>query len=162
MLAACRFLSLCKSLHTPSRANIWRRLVLCQWSTPSRAYIWRRLVLCQWSTPSRAYIWRRLVLCQWSTHSRAYIWRRLVLCQWSTPSRALRPCLGVFTDPRLLLPPDSGLQTLILCVLCMQDLADRLQGSSFPCPSCRWPTSLPPGGATGLVLFYAHRSHKAY
>ena len=53
-------------------------------------------------------------------------------------------CLSVFTDPKLL----PCFHTF--CALCIQDVADRHQGSCFPCPACREPTSLPPGGAAAL------------
>ena len=53
-------------------------------------------------------------------------------------------CLGVFTDPKLL----PCFHTF--CALCIQDVADRHKGSSFPCPSCREPTSFPSGGAAAL------------
>ena len=61
-------------------------------------------------------------------------------------------CLGVFTDPKLL----PCFHTF--CALCIQDVADRHEGSSFPCPSCREPTSLPSGGAAALQSnFYIRR-----
>ena len=53
-------------------------------------------------------------------------------------------CLSVFKDPKLL----PCFHTF--CALCIQDVADRHQGSYFPCPACHEPTSLPPGGATAL------------
>ena len=53
-------------------------------------------------------------------------------------------CLSVFTDPKLLPCHHT------FCALCIQDIADRHQGSCFPCPACREPTSLPPGGAAAL------------
>ena len=53
-------------------------------------------------------------------------------------------CLSVFTDPKLL----PCFHTF--CALCIQDVADRHQGSYFPCPACHEPTSLPPGGAAAL------------
>lgn len=61
-------------------------------------------------------------------------------------------CLSVFTDPKLL----PCFHTF--CALCIQDVADRHQGSYFPCPACREPTSLPPGGAAALQSnFYIRR-----
>ena len=53
-------------------------------------------------------------------------------------------CLSVFKDPKLL----PCFHTF--CAPCIQDVADRHRGSYFPCPACREPTSLPPGGATAL------------
>ena len=53
-------------------------------------------------------------------------------------------CLSVFKDPKLL----PCFHTF--CAMCIQDVADRHRGSNFPCPACRKPTSLPPGGATAL------------
>ena len=53
-------------------------------------------------------------------------------------------CLSVFKDPKLL----PCFHTF--CAMCIQDVADRHQGSYFPCPACREPTSLPPGGTAAL------------
>ena len=53
-------------------------------------------------------------------------------------------CLNVFKDPKLLPCHHT------FCALCIQDIADRHQGSYFPCPACRKPTLLPPGGAAAL------------
>ena len=61
-------------------------------------------------------------------------------------------CLSIFTDPKLL----PCFHTF--CALCIQDVADRHQGSYFPCPACHEHTSLPPGGAAALQSnFYIRR-----
>lgn len=53
-------------------------------------------------------------------------------------------CLCIFEDPRLLKCHHT------LCTKCIQDVADRHPGGSFPCPLCCKQTALPAEGVTGF------------
>ncbi|XP_070206232.1 tripartite motif-containing protein 2-like, partial [Littorina saxatilis] len=58
-------------------------------------------------------------------------------------------CLDIYRDPKFLPCHHT------FCAQCITDVANRHTGGTFPCPSCRKPTSLPQGGvAAPQANFY--------
>ncbi|KAK7088305.1 tripartite motif-containing protein 54-like [Littorina saxatilis] len=53
-------------------------------------------------------------------------------------------CLEIYRDPKFLPCHHT------FCAQCITDVANRHTGGTFPCPSCREPTSLPQGGVAAL------------
>ncbi|KAK7088397.1 tripartite motif-containing protein 59-like [Littorina saxatilis] len=61
-------------------------------------------------------------------------------------------CLETYTQPKFLPCHHT------FCAKCITDLANRQTGGTFPCPSCRKPTSLPEGGVAALQAnFYLRK-----
>ncbi|KAK7088298.1 hypothetical protein V1264_022231 [Littorina saxatilis] len=50
-------------------------------------------------------------------------------------------CFEIYRDPKFLPCHHS------FCAQCITDVANRHAGGTFPCPTCREPTSLPTGGS---------------
>ncbi|KAK7088300.1 tripartite motif-containing protein 59-like [Littorina saxatilis] len=65
-------------------------------------------------------------------------------------------CWEIYRDPRFLPCHHT------FCAQCITGVANRHTGGTFPCPSCREPTSLPTGGVTALQAnFYIKKQSES-
>ncbi|KAK7088308.1 tripartite motif-containing protein 3-like [Littorina saxatilis] len=65
-------------------------------------------------------------------------------------------CWEIYRDPRFLPCHHT------FCAQCITDVANRHTGGTFPCPSCREPTSLPEGGVAALQAnFYIKKQSES-